>query len=72
MHYQFPAIMANKQSIPVIINDSSGESRAAMPASVWLRKVHGCNVEDTVRFAEKLKGQPVTTAEKTFIEQLAN
>jgi hypothetical protein len=26
--------MANKQSIPVIINDSSSESRAAMLASV--------------------------------------
>jgi hypothetical protein len=50
--------MADKQSIPVIINDSSGESRAAMPASVWLRKVHGYNIEDAVRFVEKLKANP--------------
>jgi protein tyrosine/serine phosphatase len=69
---QFLAIMADKNNLPILLHDGSGENRVAMLASVWLRKVRGCNVEDTVRFAEKLKNQPVTTAEITFIEQLAN
>jgi protein tyrosine/serine phosphatase len=69
---QFLAIMADKNNLPVLLHDGSGEKRVAMLASVWLRKVRGYNVEDTVRFVEKAKGQPVTTAEKNFIEQLAN
>jgi len=69
---QFLAIMADKNNLPVLLHDGSGEKRVAMLASVWLRKVRGYNVEETVRFVEKVKGQPVTTAEKTFIEQLAN
>jgi protein tyrosine/serine phosphatase len=70
MQEQFLAIMTDKESIPVLIHDSSGESRAAMLASVWLRKVRRCNVEDTARFVEKVKGHPITTTEKKFIEGL--
>jgi hypothetical protein len=62
--------MAGKENVPVLIHDGSGEKRVAMLASVWLRKVRRCNVEDTVRFVEKIKGQPVTTAERKFIESL--
>jgi protein tyrosine/serine phosphatase len=69
---QFLAIMADRNNLPVLLHDGSGENRVAMLVSVWLRKVRSYNVEDTVRFVEKLKGQPVTTAEKNFIEQLAN
>jgi protein tyrosine/serine phosphatase len=69
---QFLAIMADKNSLPVLLHDGSGKSRVAMLASVWLRKVRRCNVEDTVRFVEKIKGQAATTAEKNFVEQLAN
>lgn len=71
MQEQFLATMTSQENIPVLIHDSSGESRAAMLASVWLRKVRFCNVEDTVRFVEKIKGQPVTATEKNFVEQLA-
>jgi protein tyrosine/serine phosphatase len=69
---QFLAIMADKNNLPVLVHDGSGENRVAMLTAVWLRKVRGYNVEDTVRLAEKLKNQPVTTAEKNFIEQLTN
>jgi protein tyrosine/serine phosphatase len=67
---QFLAVMADKNNLPVLLHDGSGENRVAMLASVWLRKVRCCNVEDTVRFVEKIKGQPVTTAEREFIESL--
>jgi protein tyrosine/serine phosphatase len=70
MQEQFLSIMADREDIPVLIHDGSGESRPAMLASVWLRKVRGCSVEDTVRLAEKLKGQPVTATERNFIENL--
>jgi protein tyrosine/serine phosphatase len=69
---QFLAIMAGKENVPVLIHDGSGEKRVAMLASVWLRKVRSYNVEDTVQFVEKIKGQPITTAERQFIEQSAN
>jgi protein tyrosine/serine phosphatase len=69
---QFLAIMADKNNLPVLLHDGSGENRVAMLTSVWLRKARDCNVEDTVRFAEKLKNQPATTEEKNFVEQLAN
>jgi hypothetical protein len=41
-----------------------------MLASVWLRKTRGYGVEDTVRFVEKIKGHPITIAERGFIENL--
>lgn len=67
---RFLAIMADKNYLPVLLHDGSGEKRVAMLASVWLRKVRGQNVEDTVRFVEKIKGQPVTAMEREFIETL--
>lgn len=70
MQEQFLAIMADKEKLPVLIHDSSGESRTAMLASVWLRKAGGSSVEDTVRLAEKIKGNPLAETEKKFIENL--
>jgi len=54
MHSQFPAIMANKQSIPVIIHGSSGEGRVAMLTAVWLRKIRGYTVEKTAKVVEEI------------------
>jgi protein tyrosine/serine phosphatase len=67
---QFLAVMADKDNLPVLLHDGSGEKRVSMLASVWLRKTRGYGVEDTVRFVEKIKGQPVTVAEREFIENL--
>jgi protein tyrosine/serine phosphatase len=69
---QFLAIMADKNRLPVLLHDGSGKKRVAMLVSVWMRKVRGYNVEDTVRVVEKLEDQPPTAEEKNFIEQLAN
>jgi protein tyrosine/serine phosphatase len=70
MQERFLTIMTDKDNLPVLIHDSSGRERVSMLASVWLRKTRGCSVEDTVRFVEKIKDQPVTTAEREFIENL--
>jgi protein tyrosine/serine phosphatase len=72
MQEQFLSIMADREDVPVLIHDSSGESRTAILVSVWLRKIHGSSVEDTVRLVEKIKDQPVTATERKFIEQLTN
>jgi hypothetical protein len=73
MHSQFPAIMADKQSIPVIINDSSGEGRVAMLTAVWLRKIRGYTVEKTAKVIEKINNdRKITDTESKFITQLAN
>ena len=42
MQEQFLAIMADKANLPVLVHDSSGESRVAMLAAVWLAK--GCRL----------------------------
>jgi protein tyrosine/serine phosphatase len=67
---QFLVIMADKNNLPVLLHDGSGENRVAMLASVWLRKTRGYSVEDTVRLVEKIKNEPVTTTEREFIEDL--
>lgn len=67
---EFLQIMSDKTNLPVLLHDSSGRERVSMLASVWLRKTRRYSVEDTVRFVEKIKGQPVTTAERSFIESL--
>ena len=67
---QFLAVMADKDNLPVLLHDGSGEKRVSMLVSVWLRKTRGYGVEDTVRFVEKIKGQPVTIAEREFIKSL--
>jgi len=67
---EFLKIMSDKTSLPVLLHDSSGKKRVSMLASVWLRKARGYSVEDTVQLVEKIKDQPVTTAERGFIENL--
>jgi len=68
---QFLSIMADKNNLPVLLHDGSGEKRVAMLASVWLRKNRRSSVEDTVQLVEKIKGQPVTGTEREFIESLS-
>jgi protein tyrosine/serine phosphatase len=68
---EFLKIMSDKTNLPVFLHDNSGRERVSMLASVWLRKNRGYSVEDTVRFVEKIKDQPVTTAERNFIESLS-
>jgi protein tyrosine/serine phosphatase len=68
---EFLKIMSDKASLPVLLHDDSGKKRVSMLALVWLRKAHGYSLEDTLRFVEKIKDQPVTTAERKFIESLS-
>ncbi len=70
MQKQFLVIMSDREKIPVLIHDSSGKSRAAMLAAVWLRKVRRDNIEDTLQLVEKIKRQPSTEKERNFIESL--
>lgn len=67
---EFLKIMSDKTNLPVLLHDGAGRKRVSMLASVWLRKARGYSVEDVVRFVEKIKDQPVTKAEREFIESL--
>lgn len=67
---EFLLIMADKENLPVLLHGSAGRKRVSMLASVWLRKNRGYGVDNTVRFVEKIKDQPVTRAEREFIESL--
>ena len=67
---EFLLIMADKENLPVLLHGSAGRKRVSMLASVWLRKNRDYGVDNTVRFVEKIKDQPVTRAEREFIESL--
>ncbi len=67
---EFLLIMADKENLPVLLHGSAGRKRVSMLASVWLRKNRDYSVDNTVRFVEKIKDQPVTRAEREFIESL--
>ncbi len=67
---EFLLIMADKENLPVLLHGSAGRKRVSMLASVWLRKNRDYSVDNTVRFVEKIKDQPVTKAEREFIESL--
>jgi hypothetical protein len=62
--------MSDKANLPVLLHGSAGRKRVPMLVSVWLRKARGYSVEDVARFVEKIKDQPITKAEREFIENL--
>jgi protein tyrosine/serine phosphatase len=70
MQERFLAIMADKESIPVLIHDSSGESRAAMLAAVWLAKDQKLSIEQVLAVAEQIKNEPLAEPETGFIHSL--
>jgi len=71
MQQQFLAIMADKTNLPVLVHDSSGESRVAMLSAVWLAK--GCRLpaQQVIETASEIKKSPLADLEKQFINGLA-
>jgi protein tyrosine/serine phosphatase len=67
---EFLKIMSDKTNLPVLLHGSAGRKRVPMLVAVWLRKARGYSVDDTVRLVEKVKDQPITKAEREFIESL--
>jgi protein tyrosine/serine phosphatase len=70
MQEQFLAIMTGKENIPVLIHDSSGKSRAAMLAAVWLAKGQKLSIEQVLAVAEQIKNEPLAESETGFIHSL--
>ena len=74
---QFLAIMADKANLPVLLHDSNGRKRVSILAAVWVVKARGNTVTvaeavaEAVELVRSIKEQPVTDAEKNFIESLA-
>ena len=71
MQQQFLAIMADKANLPVLVHDSSGESRVAMLSAIWLAR--GCRLpaQQVIETASEIKKSPLTDLEKQFINDLA-
>jgi protein tyrosine phosphatase (PTP) superfamily phosphohydrolase (DUF442 family) len=72
MQQQFLAIMADKANLPVLVHDSSGESRSAMLAAVWLIKGEQMPAKQVIETASKIKSAPLAESEKQFINTLAH
>lgn len=69
---QFLAIMADKENLPVLVHDSSGESRAAILAAVWLIKSEQLPVQQVIDIASGIKSAPLSKPEKHFITTLVD
>jgi len=67
---QLLAIMADKENLPVLIHDGSGESRPAVMAAVWLAKGESQPVQQVLAIAEKIKHEQLAESERTFISGL--
>ncbi|MBA7479766.1 hypothetical protein ES707_15202 [subsurface metagenome] len=67
---EFLAIMADKENIPVLIHDGSGESRVAIMAAVWLVRGSRLTMEQVKLTAEKIKEEPLVESEIRFIQGL--
>ena len=70
MQEQFLTIMADKANLPVLVHDSSGESRVAMLSAVWLAK--GCRLpaQQVLETASEIKKSPLADPEKQFINDM--
>jgi protein tyrosine/serine phosphatase len=70
MQQQFLGIMSDKENLPVLIHDRSGESRVAMLAAVWLAKKQQNTPEQVIAKAADIKNGPLTEQELNFIRSL--
>jgi protein tyrosine/serine phosphatase len=71
MQQQFLSIMEDKNNLPVLIHDGSGESRVAILAAVWLVRAGQFPVPQVIAAAEKIKHAPLAESEKNFIVGLS-
>jgi len=70
---QFLAIMADKNNLPVLLHEGSGEKRVPMLTAVWLIKAQGYTAEETAEVVEEINDdRKITEAESKFIAQLAD
>ena len=75
MQERFLDIMNEKENVPILVHDGSGESRSAMLVAVWIvrgrqsQPVPG-GVEQILETAEKIKNEPLVDAETRFIQGL--
>lgn len=69
---QFLAIMADKNNLPVLLHEGSGEKRVPMLTAVWLIKTKGYTFEEAVEVIDKINDdREVTENEMEFILRLA-
>ncbi len=68
---RFLAIMADKNNLPVLLHEGSGEKRVPMLTAVWLIRTKGYTVEEAAKLVEEINGdRTMTEAENTFIMRL--
>ena len=72
MQEQFLAIMADRENLPVLVHDGSGEGRVAMLAAVWLIRAEKLPVENAVGVAQQIEKQPLAKQESLFVNSLAD
>jgi protein tyrosine/serine phosphatase len=71
MQQKFLDLMADKENLPLLVHDGSGESRVAMMAALWLAKSRHYPLQQILAEAEKIKQSPLVESEKTFIIEVS-
>ena len=70
MQQKFLDIMADKENLPVLVHDGSGEGRVAILAAVWLVKARQNTIEQVLAKTVEIKKGPLTEQEKNFLRGL--
>jgi protein tyrosine/serine phosphatase len=70
MQQKFLDIMANKENLPVLVHDGSGEGRVAILAAVWLVKDRQNTIEQVLANTVEIKKGPLTEQETNFLRGL--
>ncbi len=69
---RFLEIMADTQSLPLLVHGSSGRKRESILSAVWLVRANGYSAAKAIEVIEEIKRKPVTDPERQFIQRLAN
>jgi protein tyrosine/serine phosphatase len=67
---QFLAIMADKENLPVLIHDGSGENRVAALTAVWLLKSEQLPVQKVIEIFSRINATPPKEPQIQFINSL--
>jgi protein tyrosine phosphatase (PTP) superfamily phosphohydrolase (DUF442 family) len=70
MQQKFLDIMADKENLPVLVHDGSGEGRVAILAAVWLVKDRQNTIEQVLANTVEIKKEPLTEREIKFLQGL--
>jgi hypothetical protein len=69
---KFLEIMNDQTNLPVLLHDGSGKERVSYLAAIWMLKSGEFNLGQTIDKIKKIKRQPLTEQEMSFVKSIAH